>query len=164
MFIRLFMLLVMLWMGCEASPPVKDVRPALFPDNTNLFRGVNLGDSLAVIKEKEGNNPLYEDALGLAYQLALPSLDTLKVEYFTDNVTTSEGGNQLIAIAAEIHPQNISDALKYTSAIEKYLSSRFGKPEGSYGHYLWISALYHCEISLELSEKQAVIRLAFVSI
>lgn len=154
--------LVFLSSGCASTEATeKQLYEQLFQDERTAFRGINIGDKIAKIKRlNEGENPVYEDFLGLKYVYPIQN-GKAWVNYYIDNLRTGQETNRVTAISLEIRQENEIETAELYGEIRNKFIRKYGLPSGSYGDFVWEDSNYPMEVKLSMSLEKKVILIYF---
>ncbi len=137
---------------------------SIFENEESSFRGVNIGDKIAVVKKNNPNEkPLYEDLLGLKYKYPQQA-GIVWASYYIDNLRSGRESNQVTAITIEINWENEVETAHLYEEIHHKFVQKYGFPTGNYGDFLWESQAYRTEIHLRLRLETRQIFLYFIEI
>lgn len=98
--------------------------------NDGIFRGINLGETLEEVKEKEKAALNDESSDYLYYDATLNETD-----YFTINYYFSAKG--LYEINIDVYQDITASALSLRNALETYLNDKYGKSKSKDDYLLW---------------------------
>ncbi|GAB3259212.1 hypothetical protein GCM10027347_22620 [Larkinella harenae] len=101
---------------------VSDWLEKLVGSEDGLFRGVKLGDGVAVVKEKENAEPFEEDAAHVGYTIEYENLESVDIQYFLDN------GKKVNRIQVDIYLNNRQSVDTHRQELETYFTKRYGTP------------------------------------
>jgi hypothetical protein len=134
-------------------------------EGPGLFRGINLRDTLPLVKEMEKAEPKHEDLLGLSYSYALESESggKLVLEYYSDNLQTGTESNRISSVIANIFLNDPVRTTSFYQELESYLTEKYGIPSGKRGNYSWESRVLNLEVGLKSGDLPNSITLNFVS-
>ncbi|MGA0560652.1 hypothetical protein ACO2Q8_28565 [Larkinella sp. VNQ87] len=110
--------------GTDPDAPMSDWMKKLAGSDEGLFRGVNLGDAVAVVKEKEEAEPFEEDASHIGYTIEYPNLESVDIQYFLDKAKT------VSRIEVDIYLNNRPSVDEHLKELTAYFNRRFG-PSGA---------------------------------
>lgn len=106
----------------QLEVPVSDWLEKLVGPEDGLFRGVNLGDAVSVVKEKETLEPFEEDAAHVGYTLDYPNLESTDIQYFLDK------DKKVIRIDVDIYLNNRTSVDTHLKELTAYFTQKYGSP------------------------------------
>jgi hypothetical protein len=95
------------------------------------LRGFELGTPKERLRTAERAKLVFDDSLGLAFQILREDSTRLEIEYFTPN-------DSLIASVVNVYLTDEKKANRLYRLLADHYNDRYGKhPSGSFGHYIW---------------------------
>ncbi|GAB3313248.1 hypothetical protein GCM10027299_00060 [Larkinella ripae] len=104
----------------EPEPSTSDWLEKLAGPEEGLFRGINLGDGVAVVKQKESADPFEQDATHLGYTIEYENLESVDIQYFLDN------NKKVSGIQVDIYLNNRKSVDEHSRELTAYFNRRFG--------------------------------------
>ena len=101
---------------------VSDWVEKLAGTDDGLFRGVNLGDDVSVVKSKENSEPFEEDAAHVGYTIDHPNLESTDIQYFLDK------NKKVTRIEVDIYLNNRQSVDTHLKELKAYFTRRYGNP------------------------------------
>jgi hypothetical protein len=95
------------------------------------LRGFELGTPKERLRAAERAKPVFDDSLGLAFQILRDDSTRLEIEYFTPK-------DSLASSVVNIYLNDEKKANRLYRLFAEYYTDRYGKqPAGTFGHYIW---------------------------
>lgn len=139
----------------------------IFSSDSATFRGINIGDMMSHVREKEmPNTPEHDDKLGTSYFLPIDSATTMLLDYYSDNIRNERSQERVASIVANISLNDEVQTAQLYSEIQTYFNSTYGIYSGNYGDYAWNAGTRYTpemEVRLLLAENKKGITLNFVN-
>lgn len=149
--------------GCVSTSETRsEVYFPIFGKSTGVFRGINVGDGLEVARKKMGENPIYNDRMGLKYVLKEIGEVQTSVEFFADNLRTGKESNRITAISVSL---KLKDEIQTTEVYEEILNQfvrKYGITGGNFGDFIWDSPSSRLKVYLKLSADRKSIFAFFI--
>jgi hypothetical protein len=95
------------------------------------LRGFDLGTTKERLRSTERAKLVFDDSLGLAFQILRSDSSRLEIEYFTPK-------DSLTASVVNVYLTDEKKANRLYRLFADYYTEQWGKqPSGSFGHYIW---------------------------
>ncbi|GAB3890541.1 hypothetical protein GCM10028803_01440 [Larkinella knui] len=104
----------------QSDVAVSDWLEKLVGSEDGLFRGVNLGDAVSVVKENENGEPFEEDAAHIGYTIDYPNLESTDIQYFLDK------NKKVIRIDVDIYLNNRASVDTHLQELTAYFTRKYG--------------------------------------
>lgn len=146
--------------SCKENKPFEQYGEGVkkvFKNSEKLFRGLDIGDPIDVVKKTETQKPQDEDKNYLFYEYREKSGDLQTVEYNFD----AEGLNEIRYDAYFITNE---DARTLFNDIKVYLKDKYGESEDYYGFSGWTFEKDGRQIYIELKDESAEYRHGKISL
>lgn len=99
---------------------VSDWLEKLVGSEEGLFRGVNLGDGVAVVKEKETGDPFEEDASHVGFTIEYENLESADIQYFLDK------DKKVDRIEVDIYLNNRKSVDEHAKEVTAHFNRKYG--------------------------------------
>ncbi|RRA97752.1 hypothetical protein [Larkinella rosea] len=106
----------------DSEVVVSDWLEQLVGPDDGLFRGVNSGDAVSVVKEKESAEPFEEDAAHVGYTIDYPNLESTDIQYFLDK------NKKVSGIQVDIYLNNRQSVDTHLKELTTYFTRKYGNP------------------------------------
>ena len=157
------MLLTLLFASaCRPNQEKTDrVYQALFPEESLMFKHMEIGYSLDTIPLLEAIAPIRDDVLGMAFAYHLEDSTRLFIEYFT---AARAEDSQVDAVLAHIGLSDEALADQLYQAIGARFKRLYGPAQGSYGSESWTGEVRAgpIEVFLNLKRDPGLLSVNFV--
>lgn len=116
-----------------APEPMSDRLAGLGLTRDSHWRGINLGDAFAVVKEKEKGDSFEADDKHVGYTVEFPNLETADMLYY-------QSGGKVSAIEVDLFLNSRQSVDEYRKDLETYFTTRYGTSKSSNGAMTWIGS------------------------
>lgn len=113
-----------------ASEPITGRLADLGLTRDSHWRGINLGDDFAIIKDKEKGEAFESDAKHVGYTVEFANLETADVLYYQTNGKVS-------AIVVDLFLNSRQSVNAYRKELDPYFTARYGTPKLGAGGSVW---------------------------
>lgn len=127
---------------------------SIFKIDDQTFRGMELGDQLETVQNRETGSLVHNDERGLVYNVNLGESREMVVEYFKDPKAKGRRINQLMGVNADVELRDEVEAIRLYEEIAEHFSVHYGFAEGQSGDNTWNSPEDSLETNLRLSDNK----------
>ncbi|WP_345248013.1 hypothetical protein [Nibrella saemangeumensis] len=107
--------------GGASDTPISERLQSLGLTGEGHWRGISLGDSLAIVKNTEEAKLFESDASHLGYSLEFPNMESVDMLYHQKD-------QKVLAIDVDLYLNTRQSVTDYTNDLKQYFTARYGHP------------------------------------
>ncbi|MEL6697134.1 MAG: hypothetical protein AAFP89_12875 [Bacteroidota bacterium] len=153
--------------ACESQPMEdREMFLQIFKDEASTFRGVEPGDPVSLVREKEQPlAPTFVDEIGISYEDTLSEGRFVLIDYLIDNLKEDKPREKVVSIVANIFMPNEVETATLYGQVAAYFDKNYGVSSGLYGDYSWEGVSNNStpmQIHLKMSDNRRGFTINFV--
>lgn len=154
----IFVAILVFYSGCKKEVKRSTLFTQIFTSEEGIFHGVNLGQKIESVLEKEETKPKHDDQWGYMFEYSLGG----KKKYFLEYVCKNPKMRTVDAIVLNVYLEEKGEASKLFTEVEMYLRKKYGVADGSLGNLEWNNEEMNLTAALRMLDDKKSFSLNYV--